>query len=105
MATKDISVVMAHGGWADGSSWARVVTGLAAGHLHLHLPDLGASRASAAQRGLGKGAQNHARLLDRHAVCFRRSRDRGTELSAGWTRNVYLLPHCLSEARSAWRDK
>jgi pimeloyl-ACP methyl ester carboxylesterase len=30
MAMKDVSVVMAHGGWADGSSWARVVTGLAA---------------------------------------------------------------------------
>ena len=25
----DVTVVMAHGGWADGSSWARVVTGLA----------------------------------------------------------------------------
>jgi pimeloyl-ACP methyl ester carboxylesterase len=30
MAVKDVSVVMAHGGWADGSSWARVITGLAA---------------------------------------------------------------------------
>jgi len=30
MATKDLTVVMAHGGWADGSSWARVITGLAA---------------------------------------------------------------------------
>jgi pimeloyl-ACP methyl ester carboxylesterase len=30
MAMKNVSVVMAHGGWADGSSWARVVTGLAA---------------------------------------------------------------------------
>jgi pimeloyl-ACP methyl ester carboxylesterase len=30
MATKDVTVVMAHGGWADGSSWARVITGLAA---------------------------------------------------------------------------
>lgn len=27
---KDVSVVMAHGGWADGSSWAHVITGLAA---------------------------------------------------------------------------
>jgi pimeloyl-ACP methyl ester carboxylesterase len=27
---KDVSVVMAHGGWADGSSWSRVITGLAA---------------------------------------------------------------------------
>ena len=26
----DVSVVLAHGGWADGTSWARVITGLAA---------------------------------------------------------------------------
>jgi pimeloyl-ACP methyl ester carboxylesterase len=30
MAVNDVSVVLAHGGWADGSSWARVITGLAA---------------------------------------------------------------------------
>jgi pimeloyl-ACP methyl ester carboxylesterase len=30
MAMKDISVVLAHGGWADGTSWARVIAGLAA---------------------------------------------------------------------------
>ena len=30
VAMNDVSVVMAHGGWADGSSWARVITGLAA---------------------------------------------------------------------------
>ena len=30
MATKDVSVVLAHGAWADGSSWARVITALAA---------------------------------------------------------------------------
>jgi len=28
MATKNVSVVLAHGAWADGSSWARVVTAL-----------------------------------------------------------------------------
>src|SRR6185437_2065847 len=28
MAMKDISVVLAHGAWADGSSWARVITAL-----------------------------------------------------------------------------
>ena len=27
---KDVSVVLAHGAWADGSSWARVITGLEA---------------------------------------------------------------------------
>src|SRR5262249_56760707 len=30
MATKDVSVVLAHGAWADGSSWARVMTALKA---------------------------------------------------------------------------
>jgi pimeloyl-ACP methyl ester carboxylesterase len=30
MAVNDVSVVVAHGGWADGSSWARVITGLGA---------------------------------------------------------------------------
>jgi pimeloyl-ACP methyl ester carboxylesterase len=30
MAMEDVRVVMAHGGWADGSSWARVITGLVA---------------------------------------------------------------------------
>jgi pimeloyl-ACP methyl ester carboxylesterase len=30
MATKEIGVVLAHGAWADGSSWARVIAGLAA---------------------------------------------------------------------------
>jgi pimeloyl-ACP methyl ester carboxylesterase len=30
MAMNDVSVVLAHGAWADGSSWARVVTALAA---------------------------------------------------------------------------
>ena len=30
MATKELSVVLAHGAWADGSSWARVITALKA---------------------------------------------------------------------------
>jgi len=30
MAVKDVSVVLAHGAWADGSSWARVITTLKA---------------------------------------------------------------------------
>jgi pimeloyl-ACP methyl ester carboxylesterase len=30
MAIKDVSVVLAHGAWADGSSWARVITALTA---------------------------------------------------------------------------
>ena len=30
MAKSDVTVVLAHGAWADGSSWARVITALAA---------------------------------------------------------------------------
>ena len=30
MAARDVSVVLAHGAWADGSSWARVITALEA---------------------------------------------------------------------------
>ena len=30
MAVKDVSIVLAHGAWADGSSWARVITALKA---------------------------------------------------------------------------
>jgi pimeloyl-ACP methyl ester carboxylesterase len=30
MAMKDVSVMLAHGAWADGSSWARVITSLSA---------------------------------------------------------------------------
>ena len=28
MAVKNVNVVLAHGAWADGSSWARVITAL-----------------------------------------------------------------------------
>ena len=30
MAMKDVSVVLAHGAWVDGSSWRRVITALKA---------------------------------------------------------------------------
>jgi alpha-beta hydrolase superfamily lysophospholipase len=57
MAVKDVSVVMAHGGWADGSSWARVITGLAAHGIKAvaaPLPLTGTSRpGGACLRGRG----------------------------------------------------
>jgi pimeloyl-ACP methyl ester carboxylesterase len=40
MAMKDVSVVLAHGAWADGSSWARVVTALKADGAKLPLTSL-----------------------------------------------------------------
>jgi hypothetical protein len=39
MSTSDVSVVLAHGAWADGSSWAKVMSPLmAAGHKVLAAP-------------------------------------------------------------------
>jgi pimeloyl-ACP methyl ester carboxylesterase len=35
MAIKDVSVVLAHGAWADGSSWSRVITALRAEHINV----------------------------------------------------------------------
>ena len=35
MASGDVSVVLAHGAWADGSSWARVITALKAGAVNV----------------------------------------------------------------------
>src|SRR5215813_2339298 len=35
MAVKDVSVVLAHGAWADGSSWARVIAALGAGGMRV----------------------------------------------------------------------
>jgi len=35
MATKSVSVVLAHGAWADGSSWARVIRALKTEALHV----------------------------------------------------------------------
>jgi pimeloyl-ACP methyl ester carboxylesterase len=35
MAIKDVSVVLAHGAWADGSSWSRVITALRAENINV----------------------------------------------------------------------
>ncbi len=35
MATTDVSVVLAHGAWADGSSWSRVIEALKAGSINV----------------------------------------------------------------------
>ena len=40
MANKDVSVVLAHGAWADGSSWARVITALDADGIRIPLRTL-----------------------------------------------------------------
>ena len=53
------------------------------------------------QGRLAERAQDHALPVDRHAMHFRGGRDRGPEISAGWTWNVLLLPDRLSETRSA----
>ncbi len=39
MPTSDVSVVLTHGAWADGSSWAKVIAGLrSAGVTSLAVP-------------------------------------------------------------------
>src|SRR6185437_1965624 len=35
MTTKDLSIVLAHGAWADGSSWARIIAKLTADHIRV----------------------------------------------------------------------
>ena len=47
---------------------------------------------------LAEGAQDHALPVDCDLMCLRHCRGRGVEISAGRTRDVYLLPDCLSEA-------
>ena len=45
MSTSEVSVVLAHGAWADGSSWARVMTPLlAAGHKVLAARESGSTQ-------------------------------------------------------------
>jgi pimeloyl-ACP methyl ester carboxylesterase len=58
MAAKDVSVVFAHGAWADGSSWARFVTALEAGGEKV-------SAAPLLLTSLAKGAAALNRRLDR----------------------------------------
>src|ERR1700730_14945739 len=60
--------------------------------------DSRAYRASPSQRSLAEGAQDHALPVDSHFMCFRGGCGRCVEISAGWARNVYLLPDSLSEA-------
>jgi len=52
MPIKDVSVVLAHGAWADGSSWARVITAL----------DVGGTKVSAAPLPLTSLADDVAAL-------------------------------------------
>src|SRR5882757_9698434 len=40
MASRDLTVVLAHGAWADGSSWARVITALEAAAIRVHAAPL-----------------------------------------------------------------
>jgi pimeloyl-ACP methyl ester carboxylesterase len=40
MSSSDVSVVLVHGAWADGSSWSRIIGPLAAGGLEVSAPPL-----------------------------------------------------------------
>ena len=50
-------------------------------------------------------AQDHAFPVDHDAVRFRGGGRSGIEISAAWTRNVYLLSGRLSKTRSAGSEE
>jgi len=58
MAIQDLSVLLAHGAWADGSSWAPVITALKAESLRVSAPPLPltslADDVAALNRSLGR---------------------------------------------------
>jgi hypothetical protein len=76
-------------------------SGLLPRERNLHLPHLGAHSPKPGYRGSIDGAPDHALPIGHDFVPFWRGCVGGAEISAGWTRNLYLLPHPLSQARSA----
>jgi len=68
---------------------------------NLHLPHLGAHSPKPGCRGSIDSAPDHALPIGYDFMSFRGGCVGGAEISAGWTRNLYLLPHPLSQARSA----
>ena len=68
---------------------------------NLRLSHLGAHSPKPGYRGPIDGAPDHAFPIGHDFMPFRGGCVAGAEISAGWTRNLYLLPHSLSQARSA----
>jgi hypothetical protein len=62
---------------------------------------LGAHSPKPGYRGSIDGAPDHALPIDHDFMPFRGGCVGSTEVSDGWTRDLYLLPDRLSEARPA----
>jgi Endosomal/lysosomal potassium channel TMEM175 len=75
--------------------------GLLPRERNLHLPHLGAHSPKHGYRGSIDGAPDHALPIVHDFMPLRGGCVGSAEISAGWTRNLYLLPHPLSQARSA----
>jgi Endosomal/lysosomal potassium channel TMEM175 len=69
---------------------------------NLHLSHPGAHWPKPGCGGFIDGAPDHAFPIDRDLMPFRGGYVGSVEISAGWTRNLHLLPDRLSEARPAW---
>lgn len=76
-------------------------SGLLPRERNLHLSYLGAYSPKPGYRGSIRGAPDHALPIGYNFMPFRGGCAGSSEISAGWTRNLYLLPHSLSQARSA----
>jgi hypothetical protein len=63
--------------------------------------DSGAHRPKSSFGGFIDGAPDHALPIDYDLMPFRGGCVGSAEISAGWTRDLYLLPDRLSEARPA----
>jgi hypothetical protein len=66
----------------------------------LHMFDPGTCWPNCGSSGCANGAQDHAFPIDHDFMSFRHGRSFGVDISAGWTRNLYLLLDRLSRARS-----
>jgi hypothetical protein len=67
----------------------------------LHMLNTGAHRPNSRRGSLIDGAPDHALPIDYDIMPFRGGCVGSAEISAGWTRDLYLLPDRLSEARPA----
>ena len=76
-------------------------SGLLPRERNLHMPHLGAHSPKPGYRGSIDSAPDHALPIDHDFMPFRGGCVGSAEISAGWTRNLYLLPDRLSQARSA----
>ena len=95
----------------DGSERARAATGsllrggLLSSERDLYRADLGAYRSDARLGNLAKGPPGHACAVGDDTVPLRRGRSSGAKVPACRPWNLHLLPHRLSETRTALASK